>query len=60
MKPRDFSVDITGWTEDQILAWEITNERFATDERAEAAMDAWDREHLTPEVIAEGTKWGYD
>ena len=37
-------VDITGWSEDEIQAWEIEHEQFATDERANAAPDAAEKE----------------
>jgi hypothetical protein len=47
-------VDITGWSEDEIHAWEEANEQFATDERADAAAAA---NEPSPEVIAESERW---
>jgi hypothetical protein len=50
-------IDITGWTEERILRWEVEHESFATEARANAAADAWERENLTPEVLAESERY---
>ena len=47
-------VDITGWSEDEIQAWERQHHQFATDERADAAADT---NEPTPKVIAESDWW---
>jgi len=49
--------DITGWSIDEIEAWEAAHEQFATEERADAAADAWNEKYLTPEVLAESERW---
>lgn len=49
--------DVTGWTEEQIQRWERDHQQFATDDRADAAADVWNRENLTPDVLAESECW---
>lgn len=54
MRTEEEFVDVTGWSEERILAWESRHEQFATEERMNAAIAA---NEPTAEELAESERW---